>query len=111
MALASGSWGLHRGWATGHREKVWASAERCAGCPSSERLLAQRVYHHHGVGSTFGGSLTAVDLPLELTPSVRVGVDSQAAAGVDRLAQEPSWWVESLRTRVHLDRDVVFAAC
>src|ERR1700684_2992922 len=79
--------------------------------PSSERLRAQRVDHPHRVRATLGGSVTPNGTSPAPGGGARAGANSHAPAGVDRLTQEPSWWVEAFRTRVHLDRDVLFAAC
>jgi hypothetical protein len=45
-------------------------------------------------------------LPVELPGRVRVGVDGDPAARLDREPQQPLGRVEPLRAAVHLDRDV-----
>ena len=76
-----------------------------------EQLLERpRVEHPVGGHLALDGPLAAVAQPVELAGGVRVGIDREDAARLDRLAQQPFRWIEPLRPGVDLDGDAVLGA-
>src|SRR4051812_15852412 len=56
-----------------------------------------------------GSPPAAIRLPLELAGSMRIGVNREQAASVDRLSQQPARRVETFRSRVDFDGDAELA--
>src|SRR5207245_969208 len=79
-------------------------------CPLEDPVDGSRVDNDIGRNSAPGRAVAAVDLPLELTGCVRVGVYRDHATELDRPAQQAFRRVEPLGARVDLDRNAVARA-
>ena len=80
------------------------------GSPAQQHLGRTGIDYAVFGDTTFGSTVAADVLPLELTRCVCVGVDGETAADIDGQPEQIARWVFALRSRVDLDCDVVVSA-
>src|SRR4029453_11194741 len=76
------------------------------GTPGQELVSGPCVNHSAGVQSQFLGALAPVDLELELSRRVGIGVDGKQTPHLDGHLQEPGRRVASLRTAMYLNMHI-----
>src|SRR5579871_4894205 len=75
------------------------------GGPTEQPVQVPGVHDTRRVNGTGGSTLAPVRLPVELTRRMRIGVDREPAAGLDRQPEQPFGRIEPLRPTVDLHRD------